>query len=259
MSHEQERLASLPSHWVMVDGWRMHYRAAGRGRQSLVFVHGLTVSGNYLLQTAAELLDDFTVYVPELPGFGGSAKPRHVLDISEMAETLRAWMDAISLERAYLLGNSLGCHTVAVVSALHPEHVAGTIFVSPVGDPGGRNTLRLVTRALNDFVREPPSLWATMFQDFLKAGLRRTILTMRSMQLCRLEAWLPRVDAPALVVGGGRDRIVPRWWLDRVSALLPRGQVAMIREAAHVPNFSHPARLAALVREFVESNDRTGK
>ena len=45
---EKERLGLLSSHWVVVDGWRMHYRAAGEGRQPLVLIHGLTVSGNYL-------------------------------------------------------------------------------------------------------------------------------------------------------------------------------------------------------------------
>jgi pimeloyl-ACP methyl ester carboxylesterase len=114
-------------------------------------------------------------------------------------------------------------------------------------------------RALNDFVREPPSLWAIMFQDFLDAGPRRTVLTLRSLQQCRLEAWLPRVDVPALVVGGERDRIVPGWWLDKVAALLPQGRVAVIRQARHVPNFSHPAQLAALVRPFVETSAGTGR
>lgn len=253
--HEQERLASLPSHWVMVDGWRMHYRAAGGGQTSVVLVHGLTVSGNYLLPTAAKLLNHFAVYIPDLPGFGASEKPRRVLNIVETAKTLAAWMEAVGLERAYLMGNSMGCHTIVTMMALHPERVAGAILVSPVGDPGGRNTLRLMMRALNDFVREPRSLWAIMLQDFLKVGLKRTLLTLRSLQQHGLESWLPQVDVPALVVGGGRDRIVPRWWIDRVVELLPDGRMAMIKEAAHVPNFSHPAQLTALVQAFVESSN----
>ena len=69
MKLEQKRLASLPGQWVTVNGCRMHYRAAGRGQQAIVMVHGLTVSGNYLLPAAVELLDDFAVYVPDLPGF----------------------------------------------------------------------------------------------------------------------------------------------------------------------------------------------
>jgi pimeloyl-ACP methyl ester carboxylesterase len=223
-----------------------------------VLIHGLTVSGKYLLPTAAELMDDFTVYVPDVPGFGASEKPQRVLTIEEMADVLKAWMDTIGLERAYLLGNSLGCHTAAVFADRYPDRVAGTILISPVGDPGGRNALRLATRALNDFAREPRSFWAIMLWDFLNAGLRRTLLTLRSLQKCRLEAWLPHIHVPALVVEGGRDRIVPKSWIGRVTALLPLGRVAIIREAGHIPNFSHPARLAALVRAFVKSTDRTG-
>jgi 2-hydroxy-6-oxonona-2,4-dienedioate hydrolase len=254
-----ERLKSLPSNWVMVNGCRMHYRAAGSGNQAVVLVHGLTVSGNYLLPAAEELMRDFTVYVPDLPGFGRSEKPRHILDILGMADTLIAWMDAIGLERAWLLGNSLGCHTITVMAARRRERVPGIILVSPVGDPpGGRNTLRLGMRFLNNSLREPPSSWVIMFQDFLKAGLRRTIRTWRNLQRCPLEPWLLRADVPALVVWGGRDRIVPRWWADRVTALLPQGRLAAIPEAAHVPNYSHPERLAELVWRFVESSDGTG-
>lgn len=245
----------LASHWVTVNGWRMHYQVAGSGQQPIVLVHGLTVSGNYLLPTAVELLDDFVVYVPDLPGFGKSEKPRRVLDIESMADTLHAWMDAIGLEQAYLLGNSLGCHTVAVLAARHPQHVAGTILVSPVGDAGSRNMIQLGLRALNDFAREPWAFWAIIIQNLWQAGLRRTVLTLRNMQQCRLEAWLPRVNVPALVVGGGRDRIVPMSWIGRVTALLPLGRVAVIKDAKHVSNFSHPTRLAALVREFVNNGD----
>lgn len=250
--HDQERLASLQSHWVTVDGWRVHYRAAVGGSQAVVLVHGLTVSGDYLMPTAMELQDEFSVYVPDLPGFGASEKPHRVLAIPDMAETLITWMDAVGLERVYLLGNSLGCHTIAALAARHQERVAGTIMVSPVGDPGGRNTPRLIMRGLIDFMHEPRALWKVMFQDFLKAGLRRTVLTLRSLQQCRLETWLPHIDVPALVVGGGNDRIVPGWWIDRVVELLPQGQAARIRDAGHVPNFSHPKRLTALVRAFVQ-------
>jgi pimeloyl-ACP methyl ester carboxylesterase len=237
----------------------MHYRAGGSGRLPVVLVHGLTVSGNYLLPTAVELQEDFTVYVPDLPGFGRSETPQRVLDINEMAATLRAWMDMVELERAYLLGNSLGCHTIAALASRHPERVAGTILVSPVGDPRGRNTLRLAIRALSDFVREPQSFWRTMLRDFLKVGVRRTVLTLHYLQECPLEPWLPQVHVPALVVWGGSDRIVPRWWIDRVAALLPQGEMAVIPEAGHVSNYSHPTQLAALVRAFVASNRPTGK
>jgi pimeloyl-ACP methyl ester carboxylesterase len=129
------------------------------------------------------------------------------------------------------------------------------ILVAPAGEPGGRNMLRLAARGLNDFVREPPLLWPIILQDFWKAGLRRTVLTLRSLQQFRLEEWLPRADVPALVVGGGQDRIVPMWWTHQVGTLLPQSEAAVIMEAGHVPNFSHPTRLAALVRAFVESEE----
>jgi pimeloyl-ACP methyl ester carboxylesterase len=112
---------------------------------------------------------------------------------------------------------------------------------------------------LNDFAREPRSFWAIMIHNLWQAGVRRTVLTLRSLQQCHLEEWLPGVQVPSLVVAGGRDRIVPISWIGRVTALLPQGQVAVIKDARHVPNYSHPGRLAALVRAFMKSSAGTGK
>jgi pimeloyl-ACP methyl ester carboxylesterase len=94
-----------------------------------------------------------------------------------------------------------------------------------------------------------------MFRDFLKAGLRRTVLTLRHMQRFPLEPWLPQVQVPTLVVGGKHDRIVPIWSIGRTTALLPQGRVAVIQEAAHVPNYTHPKQLAALVCKFAVSSN----
>ena len=69
----------LRTTWTTVRGWRMHARVAvqppGRDTAAMVLVHGVGVSGRYLLPTAERLARRYPTYVPDLPGFGRSDKP----------------------------------------------------------------------------------------------------------------------------------------------------------------------------------------
>ena len=79
------------SHWPRVQRLRIHAQRSSElrhGAQPVVLVHGLGVSADYMLPTLVQLASDFNVWAPELPGFGKSDKPAHVLDIHELADIL---------------------------------------------------------------------------------------------------------------------------------------------------------------------------
>ena len=75
----------LVSRWTTVDGWSMHALVpADPSRHAgppVVLVHGLGVSGRYMVPTAVRLARHLPTYVPDLPGFGKSARPPHALGI----------------------------------------------------------------------------------------------------------------------------------------------------------------------------------
>ncbi len=79
---------------------------------TVVLVHGLSVSSRYMVPTAIRLARDYHVYLPDLPGFGKSAKPSHILTVAELADALADWMQMMELPPAVLLGNSLGCQII---------------------------------------------------------------------------------------------------------------------------------------------------
>ncbi|MCX6020749.1 MAG: alpha/beta fold hydrolase [Chloroflexi bacterium] len=104
--------AAPETFWTKVDGHRIFALrrrrecSASSEHPPLILVHGLGVSGKYMIPTAAALAARYDVYVPDLPGFGKSSKPRSTLDVREHANVLAAWMSAIGCERAVLIGNS---------------------------------------------------------------------------------------------------------------------------------------------------------
>jgi pimeloyl-ACP methyl ester carboxylesterase len=234
---------------------RIHARVAtlpGAACLPVVLVHGLGVSSRYFVPTALSLAPSYHVYAPDLPGFGRSDKPPWVLDLPELADILAAWMETVGLERAALIGNSMGCQTVANLAIRHPERIERAVLVGPSMDRRGRNGLEQFRRALADLPREPASQWLTVARDYLAAGPLRVARTLRHALRDRIEDQLPRVRVPVLVVRGARDPIAPQRWAEEVTRLLPRGRLVVIPGAAHTVNYSAPEALTAVVRPFLD-------
>src|SRR5205807_1247146 len=117
----------LKSKWDLVEGQRIYARISvnpvPEDRPTIVLVHGLSVSSHYMVPLARALAPYYHIYAPDLPGYGKSPKPAHVLNITEMADILAAWMRAMGLQQAVLLGNSLGCQTIMKFALRYPERI----------------------------------------------------------------------------------------------------------------------------------------
>ncbi len=253
----REKRGMLRSAWTTVNGLRLHALVpveadVRHGAPPVVCVHGANVSGAYMIPTGVRLLPTFRVLLPDLPGYGRSDKPRRILDVPALADVLVAWMDAVGIERAALLGNSLGCQIATDIAARHPERVSHLILVGPTVDPGARTARQQIGRLLWDALRERRTLILLAQLDYLRAGPRRVAGTLGVALRDRIEDKLPRVTAPTLVVRGGRDVLVPQHWAEEVTRLLPNARLVVVPESAHAVNYSRPDELAAAVRQFLD-------
>lgn len=244
------------SRWALVDGRRMHARIsedrASEGRPAVVLVHGLVVSSRYMVPTIRLLSLHYRVYAPDLPGFGKSEKPPRVLDVPSLSDSLATWMEAIGLERAAFVGNSLGCQVIADLAVRHPGRVEKVVLQGLTMDPRGRSALRQTMRLLLDYTLEPPSLWRVVLRDLLSAGVRVAVHTFRYALRDHVEEKLPHVQTPALIVRGSRDPICPQRWAEQAARLLPQGRLIVIPGAAHVMNYGAPSELAQTTRKFLD-------
>jgi pimeloyl-ACP methyl ester carboxylesterase len=224
----------------------------GDAANDMILVHGLSMSSRYMMPMARDFAADFHIYAPDLPGFGRSAKPPHVLTIPELAAALAAWMDAVRVERTVLVGNSFGCQIITEFALRHPARAAALIFAGPTVDPRARTRLQQMARALWDVPFEPPSLLPIIVHDYFSAGPRRTLRTLRHLVADRMEAKLPQVRAPTLVTRGEHDPIVPQHWVEEATRLLPQGRLVVLPGAAHAVHYNAPAMLAQIVRNFLQ-------
>lgn len=251
-----ERKGSLESRWVTIEGVRIHARISTDPvppeRTPVVLVHGQVVSSRYMIPTAEYLAPHHPVYAADLPGFGLSEKPRHTLRIPELADALAAWMEAVGLEQAALVGNSLGCQIAANFAGRYPDHISHAVLQGPTTDPSARTLPRQIWRWLINGTREPPGLTRVLIRDYRDAGLRRAIDSIRfNLMGDAIEEYLPLVDVPALVVRGEKDSIVPQRWAEDATRLLPAGRLVVLPGVAHTINYSAPREFTRVIRTFI--------
>lgn len=252
-------MAQLGSHfvncWYTVRNFKMFARISMNQQEveriPIILLHGLGVSGRYMLPTATRLAADYKVFVPDLPGFGGSDKPAHALGVQALADLLSAWLDDLGIGKAVFLGNSLGCQVIVDLAVRHPQHVHSAILVGPTVDRVGHTFIRQLWRAFRDLLREPWSLWPILALDYWATGTRRLLETCRVALGDPVQENFARMHVPTLVVRGGRDTIVPQRWVEEVVTLLPCGRLAVIPNGTHATNYSSPDELARIASEFI--------
>ncbi|WP_067479740.1 alpha/beta fold hydrolase [Actinomadura hibisca] len=246
------KTAGIVRRWDRVDGLRMHARALGSpSSPPLVLVHGLGISGRYMVPLMRLLADDHYVLAPDLPGIGASDRPRAPLDVAGLADALAAWTETVGLHRPALLGHSLGCQVVAHVADRYPDRASRLVLAGPGRDPAARSPVRQALRLVADAPREAPSLIPLAVTDYLRSGPWRMWRTLRASLETDAADRLRRIPHPTLVVRGSRDPIASPDWARTIADLLPAGAAVQLDGAPHAVNYTTPAALAGIVRPFL--------
>lgn len=251
-SDEHAGPAAIQSIWTQVDGYRMHARVDGNPQAlPVVLVHGLGVSGRYFGPSQVRLAETFRVYAPDLPGFGRSDTPPQVLDIPALAGSLAGWLRANGLVGVALVGNSMGCQVIVDMAVREPGLVSRAVLSGPTMDPYARHPFLQMARLLAVAPREHPAQVVLAVTEYLQSGVLRNMRTLRHALRDPIEAKLPLLAMPVMVLRGGRDPIVSQRWAERASALLPNGVLRVLEDAPHSSHFSVPERFTEAVRPFL--------
>jgi pimeloyl-ACP methyl ester carboxylesterase len=217
----------------------------------VVLLHGYGVSGTYMLPLARSLTRSFSVFVPDLPGFGRSEQPPAPLGITGLASALADLLDAAGLQCPAFVANSMGCQVVTELALRRPGRVGPLVLIGPTVDPQRRTTRRQLIGALRDAAREPGPLLARTACDDVRFGLAALLATARSALADRIEERLPLITQPALVVRGEKDGFVGQIWAERAAALLPRGELAVVPRQPHAVHYTRPDLVARMVEALV--------
>ncbi|MEF2977197.1 alpha/beta fold hydrolase [Subtercola sp. YIM 133946] len=219
----------------------------------MVHVHGFGLSGRYLLPTAELLKDDFHTYVPDLPGFGRSGKPPKSLDVAGLADAAVRFFDDREIEKATLVGNSMGCPVIWEIAYRYPERVHRAVLVSPAGGIHNQPLRRAIRQLAQDGTREPGKMMQVAAPDYLRFGVPSTMRLFQALTRYPMLERMHTLRVPTLAVIGSRDPLMPP--PSRVRELSRASEhhvlLVVIQGAAHAINFSNPGELANVIRLFM--------
>ncbi len=239
---------------VTVGPWSVHARESvgAVGYPPVVLVHGVVVSGHYMVPTIEVLGRYRHVYAPDLPGFGRSGGPRAPMDIPGLAASLAGWMRAAGIEKADVVAHSFGCQIAAEFAVRNPERVGRLALLGPTGNPENRSEIAQIGRWALDCFREPLSVWVSYVCGFLSFGPRRSIGSLTYSLGDVMEQRLAALEVPTLVVRGSLDPLAKQGWVERMVDLLPDGRLAVIPDAPHNVNYKTPRQLVEVLLPFLD-------
>jgi pimeloyl-ACP methyl ester carboxylesterase len=274
---------------IDLHGHRVVYRMAGSGPPVLL-IHGMINSSRHWREVALRLTDSYTVIAPDLIGHGDSATPRGDYSIGAHAASIRDLIAAIGIDRATVVGHSLGGGIAMQFFYQFPQRTERLVLISSGGLgpevspllrvaalPGAATLLRLAARrrivdsldVRGGQIRERGNSKGIYMQAIARAlrplqdaGSRRAFLeTLRSVIDVRGQRVSARDrlylvgDLPMLVVWGERDRTIPLHHGRHTAAAIPQARFETLPRAAHFPHLDDPEGLAGILRDFLEATE----
>ncbi len=218
---------------------------------AVVAVPGLGLSVHVPARTLRRLQPVTASTVVALPGYGVPGGDDAALDPTALAAHLLRRLDALGVARAVLVGHSASCQIVVEAAVRSPDRVAGLVLVGPTTDPRADRWPRLAGRWLRTAAWERPHQVPLLVRDYTRTGPARMARAMDAARRHRIEAALPLVRCPALVVRGRHDRIAPADWTATLAATAPRGRATSLPAGAHMVPITHPGDLALAIGPFL--------
>lgn len=255
---------------VLPNGVTMAFVELGDpGGKPTVLIHGYTDNGRDWAPVAPYLTKGRRLIVVDLRGHGRTSKPECCYTRLDMAYDVKLLLDALGVEKADIVGHSLGSIVTQTFAEYWPERTGKVVLVSSTAG-GGSGGMDFVTPILalrdpidpnspfmhawwhsptpvdpafmklqrEDSARIPANVWkAVIFQGMLGLDLKST---------------LPMLKAPALLVWGGKDPLMGEADRKGLTEALPSARVKLYPELGHNPFWEEPEQVAADISAFLD-------
>ncbi|ALJ16540.1 alpha/beta fold hydrolase [Sphingopyxis macrogoltabida] len=266
---------------IVANGIRTNYIEAGDASlPALVLIHGsgpgVTAFANWNGVIPA-LSEHFHVLAPDMVGFGYTEVPDDVSDftLDFWVDHIVGFLDALGIERASFIGNSYGGALSLAVAARHPDRVrrfalmgaAGLRFEMSKGlldvwgyEPSEANMRKLMETFAYNAGLVTDAIVLSRHNASIRPGSHEAFSRLfpepRQAKLDRLatpEEDIRNIQAPALIIHGREDVIVPVDVAYRFSALLPHSELHVFGECGHWTQIEKKDRFVEVVLPFLKA------
>jgi pimeloyl-ACP methyl ester carboxylesterase len=253
---------------IAVSGVQLEVESHGAG-QPLLFLHpgeGLWPRRPWLDALAAR----FRVIAPHHPGWGNSELPDWIGSVDDLAYLYLDLAAQLGLTGCVLAGASFGGWIAAEIAVRSTQRFSHVVLADPLGIKAGGVTERDIAD-MHAMTREQflhlafadPARGAVDYTQLPDDRLAAIVRGQEAFALFgwkpymhnpRLRHWLHRIDRPALLLWGERDRIVAPGYAQAWQAAIQGARCERIPDAGHFPHWEQPDEFARRVAAFTQSH-----
>ena len=241
---------------------------------AIVLIHGHPFSRRMCGAQLDALSDRFRVVAPDLPGYGESPPRGETITPRELADAVVELMDALGVERATVVGLSLGGLVAMELGLGFPDRVDGLVLTATTAAPltpeeaeMRRSTaerlerngmldhaLEMAGRLFGPAARREPALVLPILETMLTTSAAGAAAALRGRaERPPYHELLPALRAPSLVLAGDADFFSTAEITAQLVAALPEPEVVILPGIGHMPNLEAPEAFNGAVRTFAAS------
>jgi non-heme chloroperoxidase len=257
-------------HIRLSTGVRLEYLEQGDpAGEVLIFVHGYTDSHHSFDRNLPLLSPRFHVYALDQRGHGGSEKPACCYEQSDFTADIIAFMDALHIARAALIGHSMGSFIADKVAAEHPHRFKKLVLIgsaaTAVGNPVGLELQSVVDTLIDPidpaFVRDfqastffrpiPASFLDTSVSESLRVPATVWKQALDALIVEDHTAELSRITADTLAFWGDQDIFFSAEDQAHLVAVIPHAELLVYKDTGHGLHVEQPARFVRDLERFL--------
>jgi pimeloyl-ACP methyl ester carboxylesterase len=272
-----------------IHGYRRAFRIAGSG-PALLLIHGIGDNSTTWSPVHAKLAQRFTVIAPDLLGHGQSDKPRADYSVAAYANGMRDLLGVLDIERATVVGHSLGGGVAMQFAYQFPQLVERLILIGAGGVtkdvnialriaslPMGTEALALLRLPLvlpsmqiagrvagalfgtTGFGRDLPDVLRILRdlpEPTASSAFTRTlraVVDWRGQVVTMLDRCYLTESVPVQLIWGRQDVVIPVEHAHMAHAAMPGSQLEIFERSGHFPFHDDPDRFVELVQRFIDS------
>jgi len=272
-----------------IHGHRRAYRMMGEG-PALLLLHGIGDSSRGWVPLMPALAEHFTVIAPDLLGHGESAKPRADYSVAAYANGMRDLLEVLGVDRATVVGHSLGGGVAAQIAYQYPDRVDRLVLVAtggvsrqvspvlrvaaapfaelalpplqwPLGRLGAAVLIEVLRRSGTDLGRDYKEV-RRIFKGLPDGAARtaftrtlRSVVDWRGQVVTLLDRSYLVETMPILLLWGDHDGVIPVEHARVAHAAIPGSRLEIYEGAGHFPHHADPERFVKDLRSFIDETE----
>lgn len=228
-------ITTLRQNVLTIKGMKVYYTAAGDEGTPVVLVHGGASDRRDWTKHISAFAETHRVYAPDLIGYGQSTRLDQPYTFQHFSDFLCDFMDAVGIDKALLVGHSLGGRACLEVAHRSPGYVEKLVLVAPMGF--GKLSL-------------PGMIMGAAFWASYKAIRKRLPFPTLDIELeDRNIERFQGVSAPTLILWGRWDPFFPSKYSRRALNAIPNSRLKLL-PSGHAPHKRNPAGFNKIVLDF---------